>query len=70
MFSSEGAYEPLHVTNLKGKKHQMGVLLQVHGALGIQNPVGGLRPHIILITFCRTFIYPERRRLFVYHQQH
>jgi len=49
--SVEGAYEPLHVTNIKAKKHQMGVVIQVHSALGIQNPMSGLRPHDLLVTF-------------------
>lgn len=62
----EDTDEPAHVCNLKGQKHQMGGVVHVYSALRIQNPVSGLRSHILLKTFCRTLIYPYDKVMAVY----
>ncbi len=64
VFSGEGTDEPAHVFDLKGQKNQVGWVVYIHGTLRVENPVSGLRPHILLITFCWTFIYPEHENAF------
>lgn len=65
MSSGERTDEPLHVPDFIGKKHQVGGVVQIHSALGIQNPVSGLRTNILLVAFCWTLIYPERMKVIV-----
>lgn len=58
VLSGEGTDEPLHIQNLEWGKHQVSWFVHVYSALRIDNPVSGLKTHILLITFCWALIYP------------
>lgn len=58
VLSGEGTDEPLHIQNLEWGKHQVSWVFHIYSALRIDEPVSGLRTHILLITFCWAHIYP------------
>ncbi len=72
VFGGEDADEPLQVQDLKGQQNEVSRLVHVHGALGVDDAVSGLRPHIPLKAFCRALIHPEIitqiYKVWVYHK--
>lgn len=61
MFGGENADEPLQIQNLEGQQNEVSRHAHVHSALGVDDTVSGLRPHVPLKTFCWALIHPETK---------
>lgn len=60
MFGRKDADEPLQIQSLERDQHQVSGVVHVHGALGVDDAVSGLRPHVLLKTFGWALIYPDK----------
>ncbi len=59
VFGGEDTDEPLQVQDLKGQQNETSRLVHVHGALGVDDAVSGLRPNVPLKAFSRALVHPE-----------